>query len=137
MAEPMNPLAGKAGPGKFSVREDLPPSKEYGERKQMQEIIQGAPTSTTGAAAEPVRRPMTQVTPLFAPTERPEEPISAGADFGPGVDSSALMMNRSMDTTEDRNRLISYLPALEVAAQSPTSSQAFRNYVRMLRAQLL
>jgi hypothetical protein len=103
----------------------------------MQEIIQGAPTSTTGAAAEPVRRPMTQVTPLFAPTERPEEPISAGADFGPGVDSSALMMNRSMDTTEDRNRLISYLPALEVAAQSPTSSQAFRNYVRMLRAQLL
>lgn len=137
MAEPMNPLAGKAGPGKFSVREDLPPSKEYGERKQMQEIMQGAPTGTTGAAAEPIRKAATQVTPLFAPTQRPDEPITAGVDFGPGVDSSALMMNRSMDTTEDRNRLISYLPALEVAAQSPTSSQAFRNYVRMLRAQLL
>ena len=137
MAEPMNPLAGKAGPGKFSVREDLPPSTQYGERKQMQEILQGAPTATTGAAAEPVRRQMAPVTPLFSPTQRPEEPITAGVDFGPGVGSSALTMNQMGDTTEDRERLISYLPALEVAAQSPTSSQAFRNYVRTLRAQLL
>jgi hypothetical protein len=32
------------------------------------------------------------VTELFAPTERPEEPITAGIDRGPGPGSSALAM---------------------------------------------
>ena len=33
------------GPGKFSVREDLPPSQNYGDRKAMAEQIAGAPTT--------------------------------------------------------------------------------------------
>jgi hypothetical protein len=33
--------------------------------------------------------------------------------------------------------MLSYLPALEALAQSPASSQSFRNYVRLLRANLL
>jgi hypothetical protein len=38
------------------------------------------------------------------------------------------------DIDVDAARLISYLPALEVAARSPNASQAFRNYVRIIRA---
>lgn len=85
MAEKV-PLAGVSGPGKFSVREDLPPSQNYGDRKQMQEDIAGAPTR-----AEPTVKPE-PLTPLFAPTQRPQEPITSGIDMGEGPGASALMM---------------------------------------------
>ena len=68
------------GPGKFSVREDLPPSQNYGDRKAMAEQIAGAPTSTPPSAkatpvadmAPPKQEPLTQ---LFAPTQRPDEDV--------------------------------------------------------------
>jgi hypothetical protein len=69
------------GPGKFSVREDLPPSQNYGDRKAMAEQIAGAPT-TGKPDARPVPAsdikeavkpaPLTQ---MFAPTERPDEDV--------------------------------------------------------------
>lgn len=100
MAEPMNPLAGKAGPGKFSVREDLPPSTQYGERKQMEEIMGGAPTATTRGSADPkIGRPrsaMMEVTPLFAPSQRPEEPITTGVDIGAGAGSEVMGSRMAM-----------------------------------------
>ena len=105
MAEPMNPLAGKAGPGKFSVREDLPPSTQYGDRKQMQEIMQGAPTATTRGVADPKlgrpASPMTEVTPLFAPTQKPDEPITAGITRGPGPGPEALGVNMPAQKLSD------------------------------------
>ena len=70
----MNPVAGPSGPGRFSTRTDLPPSKEYGERKQTEEIMAGAPTATTRGAADPaLGRPRTalpEVTPTKAETTR-------------------------------------------------------------------
>lgn len=112
MAEPMNPLAGKAGPGKFSVREDLPPSKEYGERKQTQEIMQGAPTATTRGVADPKlgrpANPMSDITPLYAPTQKPDEPITAGISRGPGPGPEALGVN--MPTQKLSDALAKMLP---------------------------
>ncbi len=112
MAEPMNPVAGAAGPGKFSVRNDLPPSQEYGERKQMQEIMQGAPTATTRGAADPkLGRPRTalaDVTPLLSQSQRPDEPITAGIDLGAGPGSSALAM-RSMYAEESLSQALAQM----------------------------
>lgn len=74
------------GPGKFSVREDLPPSDNYGDRKAMAEQIAGA--ATTG---KPSAKPMptaeiaagaAKATPLvgmFAPTQRPDEDVMTAA----------------------------------------------------------
>lgn len=105
MAEPMNPLAGKAGPGKFSVREDLPPSTQYGDRKQMQEIMQGAPTATTRGSADPKlgrpTNPMSNVTPLYAPTQKPDEPITAGISRGAGVGPEAIGINMPSQKLSD------------------------------------
>lgn len=105
MAEPMNPLAGKAGPGKFSVREDLPPSTQYGDRKQMQEIMQGAPTATTRGAADPKlgrpANPMADVTPLYAPSQKPDEPITAGISRGAGPGPEALGINMPSQKLSD------------------------------------
>lgn len=108
----MNPVAGPSGPGKFSTRTDLPPSKEYGERKQMQEDISGAETATTRGIADPkIGRPRTalpEVTPLLAPSQRPDEPITAGIDIGDGPDSSALMM-RSMYAEEPLSKILAQM----------------------------
>jgi hypothetical protein len=68
------------GPGKFSVREDLPPSQNYGDRKAMAEDIAGASTSPKPSArpapvadmAPPKPEPLVG---MFAPTQRPEEDI--------------------------------------------------------------
>jgi hypothetical protein len=80
---------------------------------------------------------MQPVTSLYAPSQRPDEPITSGIAMGEGPGPEVLGMNNNIDTQEDKDRMISYLPALEVVAASPNSSQAFRNYVRQLRANLL
>lgn len=142
---PMNPLAGPAGPGPFSTRTDQlrMGSTSYGEGKETKAIKEGAklattpdvrPASAAGVRSAAVSAP---VTPLFAPTQRPDEPITTGVPIGPGAGPEVLGINNNLDTQEDKDRMISYLPALEVVAASPNSSQAFRNYVRMLRANLL
>jgi len=92
------PLAGAAGPGKFSKRTDLP-SSYYGEGVETASVKSGAPLASTRGVADnvggrPAGAPAVSapVTELFAPTERPEEPITAGIDRGPGLGSSALAM---------------------------------------------
>jgi hypothetical protein len=88
-----NPIKGVSGPGKFSVRTDLPASQNYGDRKAMAEQIAGAPTARTAdvrglptgqvqAAAQAA--PQVPVTELYAPTQRPDEPITSGVAVGPG-----------------------------------------------------
>ena len=88
-----NPIRGVSGPGKFSVRTDLPASQNYGDRKAMQEQIAGAPTARTPdvrglptgevqAAAQAASQP--PITELFAPTQRTSEPITSGVAVGPG-----------------------------------------------------
>ena len=138
------PLAGAAGPGKFSKRTDglSFQSPEYGAGVEQAAIKAGAPLARTpdvrGARAGDVRAAAQEaVTPLYAPTQRPEEPITSGIPIGAGPGPEVLGINTNQDTESDRTRLISYLPALEAAAADPNSSQAFRNYVRMVRANLL
>jgi hypothetical protein len=105
---PMNPLAGPAGPGKYSTRTDNLDmgSIAYGEGVETAAIKAGAPLAKTGEVrglpASEVRAAAEEsVTPLFAETQRPNEPISSGVDIGPGVGSQALMMSKSITKTSD------------------------------------
>jgi hypothetical protein len=100
------PLAGTSGPGKFSKRTDglTLPSSAYGEGVETKAIQQGAPLSRTPdvrpASAAGVRdAAMSQVTPLFAPTQRPEEPITTGIAMGPGAGPEVLGMRK---VTQDK-----------------------------------
>lgn len=97
------PLAGASGPGKFSKRTDLP-SAYYGEGVETAAIKAGAPLATTRSAtasSAPSVPAQEAVTPLFAPSQRPNEPITAGIDRGPGPGSSALMMAKSSEKMSD------------------------------------
>ncbi len=84
----MNPLAGPAGPGKFSTRTDKLElgSTAYGEGVETQAIKSGAPLAKTPDVRPTPASAMGQpVTPLYAPSERPDEPVTAGIDQGAGV----------------------------------------------------
>ena len=94
------PLAGASGPGKFSKRTDMNlGSTAYGEGQETAMLNSAAPKSKTrgiadnvgGRPADPLAQ-MTPVTPLFAPTQKPTEPITAGVAVGEGAGPEALMM---------------------------------------------
>ena len=105
----MNPLAGPSGPGKFSTRTDKLElgSTGYGEGVDTQAIKSGAPLSKTAdvrpAPAGDVRAAAGQapLTGLFAPTERPNEPVTSGINMGSGPGSNALLMQNAVAKTSD------------------------------------
>ena len=112
---PMNPLAGPAGPGMYSTRTDNlnMGSIAYGEGVETAAIKAGAPLAKTGDVrgmpASKVRATAQEpVTSLYAPSQRPEEPITSGIDAGAGVGSSALMMGKSVEKLSDT--LVKMLP---------------------------
>jgi len=104
---PMNPLAGPAGPGKYSTRTDNLEmgSIAYGEGVETQAIKSGAPLSKTADAVsgpqDRVRPEQTPLTGLYAETQRPDEPITSGIDMGPGPGSSALQMKKITNKLSD------------------------------------
>jgi hypothetical protein len=119
--EAKNPVKGVSGPGKFSSRTDLPPSSSYGEGVQTAEIAGGAPmasaTDVRGATNTELRAAgrqgqgsATPITPLFAPTQRPGEPITTGIDMGPGAGSNALMMRSSLGERKLSDILAEMIP---------------------------
>jgi hypothetical protein len=89
------PLAGAAGPGKFSKRTDMDlGSIAYGEGKETSDLSTAAAKSKTRGIADNVGgRPKTAqpAVSLFA-DEDPNAVITAGIDRGEGPGSSALMM---------------------------------------------
>jgi hypothetical protein len=82
-------------------------STAYGEGVETQAIKSGAPLAKTGdvrpARAGDVREAAGQapLTGLFAPTERPNEPVTSGIDMGAGPGSSALLMQNAVAKTSD------------------------------------
>jgi hypothetical protein len=105
-----NPIRGVSGPGKFSVRTDLPASQNYGDRKAMAEQIAGAPTARTldvrglptgqvQAAAQAA--PQAPITELYAPTQRPNEPITSGVAVGPGPGPEVMGYNGQSEKLSD------------------------------------
>ena len=108
------PLAGAAGPGKFSKRTDLP-SAYYGEGVETQAIQQGAPLANTPGVRPTSRTDMgmapsqlERVTPLFAPSERPDEPITSGIAMGEGPGPEVLGMRQNAESLS--NVLAQMLP---------------------------
>ena len=95
------PLAGASGPGKFSKRTDLDMgSIAYGEGQETANLMSSAPMAKT-ADVRPMSRSeqgmapsqLERITPLYAPSERPDEPITSGIPLGAGPGPEALGMN--------------------------------------------
>ena len=110
-----NPMQGVSGPGPFSKRTDLQyQPDQYGQGVEMTQQMQGSPLATTpdvrGATNTQVRQaamagaqsaPQDALTSLYAPSQRPHEPITHGIDMGPGAGSEALMMGKATEKLSD------------------------------------
>ena len=132
----MNPLAGPAGPGKFSTRTDKLElgSTAYGEGVETQAIKSGAPLAKTAdTRPTPTAQPVTS---LYAPTERPNEPVTTGIDQGAGAGSDALMVNQPADYTNFNANIQSYTPVLSYIASLQNTSPETRRAIRQLRDSL-
>jgi len=115
-----NPMQGVSGPGKFAKRTDLEyQSQAYGDGVAMQQQMKGAPVATTpdvrGASNTEVRQAAAAgaqgaVTSLFAPTQRPNEPVTQGIAMGPGAGPEALMMQSQFAQTKISDTLAQMLP---------------------------
>ena len=94
------PLAGPAGPGKFSTRTDglSFQSPEYGAGVEQAAIKSGAPLAKTadvrGATNTEVRQAAARNTGpgLFDPSQNPGEPVTTGIAMGAGAGPEALAM---------------------------------------------
>jgi hypothetical protein len=100
----MNPLAGPAGPGKYSTRTDnlQMGSIAYGEGKETQEILSAEPLAKT-ADVRPSQAPSVG---LFDESQNKSEPITAGIDTGDGAGSNALMMQKNAVKLSDSLALL-------------------------------
>lgn len=85
------PMAGVSGPGKFSKRTDglSFESTEYGSGVENTANKAGAPLAKTPDVRPTSQSEMgmapSQITPLYAPSERSDEPITTGIAMGPGA----------------------------------------------------
>lgn len=121
--EPTN-AAPVSGPGAMSQRTDGPLRGP---------VAGGAAPGGAPAQAPPGIDP-SGLTPFDAPSERPDEPISAGAPFGAGPGPSTAGPGGL--APETANRLRSYLPVFILLASSPDADPQTKQYVRQLRGEL-
>lgn len=111
------PLAGASGPGKFSKRTDMSlGSTSYGEGQETAALNTAAPKAKTRGIADDVggrpANPVTQtpLTPLFAPSQRPDEPVTSGIDLGEGAGASSLMMQSNFANRKLSDILAEMIP---------------------------
>jgi hypothetical protein len=113
------PMAGVSGPGKFSKRTDGMSfeSTEYGSGVANAATKTGAPLAKTPdvratSLSEMGMAPsqMEPVTPLYASSERSDEPITTGISTGDGPGPEVLGMNSGVPAESLSNILAQMLP---------------------------
>lgn len=105
-----------SGPGALSQRTDMTPRdqvpsdpKVYGDRKRMQGEISGM------VQAQPAPQRPPALSQMFAPSERPDEPVTSGSPVGAGAGPEALNLpSRTFNPTEILTRLSQSDPSGEI-----------------------
>lgn len=144
--KPANP-APVSGPGALSKRTDGGPGAKaaavklpdagYGEQRDFQAIQQGAPIAKAGSNTNVGQSPTPTPPPptLDAPSGRPDQPVTHGADSGPGLGMDSLgLFDPSQMAANDVTYMMKYLPTLQymvdTTPNAPTSTLALVRYLR-------
>lgn len=135
-----------SGPGRLSKRTDgkqpvrSPGGMAYGENQDFVDIQSAAPMAANRPPQTQGQRAASQPgaplpTPLGAPTQRPDEPVTSGNPRGPGVGPEALRFGSSPSgpMSRDMQTIKNYLPDLEVAMSFKGAPDTFRALVNYLR----
>lgn len=133
LEEAKNPVKGVSGPGKYAKRTDRIPANSYGDQTEMAQIASGAPIAKAPELrpSQAPAVPAQPLTPMFAPSERPGEPVTHGIDMGAGAGSEALMM-RQPDDMAFKASIRDALPVLGYIADLPNTSPETRAAIKQL-----
>ena len=143
-----------SGIGNKSKRTDQNPSKQamryyaggsYGEGQatldqQRSAPMAGKPAKVTTPKVSPGKlAQLPQVTPITAPTERPEEAPEVGMPFGAGPGPADIGLNVGTGRPEsarkqDLRKLTQYLPIIETAANQEGAPATLSTFVKYLRS---
>lgn len=147
---PRNP-APVSGPGQLSRRTDGGAAQQtpayisggnYGDGQELMDLQQSAPmaaapsiqaTAPRRVSANANGAPGAAASPLFSPTQRPDEPITAGAPIGPGAGPDPQPSMNDM-TSDDIRKMATMIPALEEAANSDFGTDSFRRFVQYMKS---
>jgi hypothetical protein len=147
--KPTSPAA-VSGPGSLSQRTDGGPGAKaaavklpdagYGEQKEFQAIQQGAPIAKAGGGANVGNNPtpVPPPPPLDAPSGRPGEPVTHGANAGAGLGMDSLgLFDAGQMAANDTQYLLKYLPTLQYMVDTtPNPPLQTLALVRYLRSQV-
>lgn len=100
----------------------------------MESIQGGAPMAEAPAPAAAAGPSPADLIPLGAPTANPGEPVTAGADLGPGMSARGAGILDENQISDEQLRPM--LKSMEALANLPGSTPQTRSFVRMLKAKL-
>jgi hypothetical protein len=155
MPAPEKP-AMQSGPGSLSQRTDGGPASKqairyasgmpYGEGQDFMDLqsqaamekatpVRPLSPGTIRSAAQQAQPGQSDVVPLNTPSQMPDQPVTHGADAGPGLDSSSLGLDNGATVQDQafKQQIASYMPALMFIASRPGTSPETRNVIRQLR----
>lgn len=135
-----------SGPGRLAKRTDSQPVRSpgglpYGENADFKDLQSSAPMAQAASPTPDVRQGSAAAmsaplpTPINAPTQRPDEPVTAGASVGagPGPESLSVSGGIKGQSRRDAQELKKYLPSLVKTANSPNAPASFVKFVQYLR----
>lgn len=134
-----------SGPGAASQRTDGGAGQPvraltdaaYGEQATYRADQQGAPMATAQQGPQGAGMPAADTSSVVGfgePSAHPNMPVTAGAASGAGPGLEALGMQHQETDPANMQAMRELLPMFELAANLPTSSFQFRQFVRRLRA---
>lgn len=131
-----------SGPGAHSARTDggvtkmALPNAEYGEAADFEQIQSGAAMNREGGglSAPPANPQPRQVTPLSAPSEWGDVPVTDGIDSGDGRGSNALNLPLGTEGQQDARFFAQIMPVLIDIASRDDISPSFKRAIRRLMA---
>jgi hypothetical protein len=106
--------AGQSGTQAARYIPGLPFGEGQTTMSQQQAAPMAGPNRPASSNANPLAAMLPPLTPLTAPTERADEPVTAGMDFGAGPGSEALNLPRERSLSEVLASMIDIDPTGEV-----------------------
>jgi hypothetical protein len=141
----VNARGGNGQSGDATQAAKYVPGLPYGEGQALMQTQQSAPLAAapsieqsgmpSGLASAAASQPIIG---LGEPSARPNEPVTSGAAMGagPGMEalgpSAAESFNKQL--VEDNQRLMQYLPSLELMANDPSASNTFRGFIQYMKS---
>jgi hypothetical protein len=106
--------AGQSGTQPARYISGLPYGEGQATMAQQQSAPMAGPNKSASSNANPMAAMLEPMTPLTAPTQRPNEPLTTGMDFGAGPGSEALSLPRERSLSEVLASMIDIDPTGEV-----------------------